>query len=172
MLRAFEVDRPGPQVLEAAAPDPSSASASRSGCGLPVDFEAGVSWWERLQTAGFDAGQPMVAASTGVIVYLTRDATAATLRHVAALAATFMPPLSLIEPEERAPREATERFARAAGTPLISFFAPEEMLAMTPKAGFRDVRHVSAASLTERYFAGRTDGVRPSSSEELLVATT
>jgi len=69
-------------------------------------------------------------------------------------------------------REATERFARAAGTPLISFFAPQEMLALAREVGFRETRHVSAASLTERYFAGRSDGLRPSSSEELLVATT
>jgi hypothetical protein len=32
---------------------------------------------------------------------------------------------------------------------------------------------VSAATLTQRYFAGRTDGLRPpNNSEELLVATT
>ncbi len=41
------------------------------------------------------------------------------------------------------------------------------------EAGFRDVQHVSAAALAERYFAGRTDGLRPpNNSEELLVATT
>jgi methyltransferase (TIGR00027 family) len=177
-LRVFEVDRPGPQAWK-------RQRLIQLGFGIPewlrlvpVDFEAGVSWWERLETARFDAGQPTVVASTGVIVYLTRDATTATLRHVAALApgstlaATFMPPLSLVEPEERAPREATEQFARAAGTPLISFFAPAEILGLAREAGFRETRHVSAAGLTERYFAGRTDGVRPSSSEELLVATT
>ena len=83
-----------------------------------------------------------------------------------------MLPLSLVEPEERPVREATERFARAAGTPFISFFTPPEMLALARDAGFREARHVSAAALTERYFDGRPDGLRPSSSEELLVATT
>ena len=145
---------------------------------MPVDFETGESWWEQLENAGFDAGRPAVVASTGVIMYLSRDATAATLRRVAALApgstlaATFMLPLSLVEPEERAVREATERFARAAGTPFISFFTPPEMLALARAAGIREARHVSAAALTERYFDGRPDGLRPSSSEELLVATT
>ena len=74
--------------------------------------------------------------------------------------------------EERPGRQATEKFARAAGTPFISFFSPPEMLALAREAGFREAQHVSAASLTQRYFAGRTDGLRPSSSEELLVATT
>jgi O-methyltransferase involved in polyketide biosynthesis len=33
---------------------------------VPVDFEAGASWWERLLGTGFDAAQPAVVASTGV----------------------------------------------------------------------------------------------------------
>ena len=66
-----------------------------------------------------------------------------------------------------------EKGARASGTPLISFFTPAEMLTLAREAGFRDAHHVSAATLTQRYFAGRTDGLRPpSNAEELLVATT
>jgi hypothetical protein len=45
------------------------------------------------------------------------------------------------------------------------------MLTLAREAGFREVRHVSAATLARRYFAGRTDGLRPpDNSEELLVA--
>ncbi len=111
-------------------------------------------------------------------MYLTRDAIAATLRQVAGLAlgstlaTTFMLPLELVESEERALRQATEKGARAAGTPFISFFGPPEMLALAREAGFGEAQHVSAARLTQSYFTGRTDGLRPSSSEELLVATT
>jgi len=44
---------------------------------------------------------------------------------------------------------------------------------MAREAGFREVRHVSAAILSQRYFVHRTDGPRPRDhSEELLVATT
>jgi hypothetical protein len=47
------------------------------------------------------------------------------------------------------------------------------MLTLARDAGFREVQHISAAMLAQRYFAGRTDGLRPpSNSEELLVATT
>jgi hypothetical protein len=47
------------------------------------------------------------------------------------------------------------------------------MLTLAREAGFKDVQHVSAATLTQRYFAGRTDGLRPpNNAEELLVATT
>jgi methyltransferase (TIGR00027 family) len=177
-LRIFEVDRPGPQAWK-------RRRLVELGFGIPewlrlvaVDFESDASWWERIQAAGFDAGRPAVVASTGVIVYLTLDAITAMLRQVArlaagsTLAATFMPPLDRVEPEERPLRQVTERFARAAGTPLVSFFTPAEMLALAREAGFREARHVSAASLAVRYFAGRPDGLRPSSAEELLIATT
>jgi len=46
------------------------------------------------------------------------------------------------------------------------------MLALAREAGFREVQHVSSTVLTQRYFAGRTDGLHPGSSEALLVATT
>ena len=48
-----------------------------------------------------------------------------------------------------------------------------EMISLARDAGFKDIRHVSAATLAERYFSGRTDGLRPpKTAEELLVATT
>ena len=47
------------------------------------------------------------------------------------------------------------------------------MLALASDAGFNGLQHVSAAALAQRYFAGRTDDLRPpNNSEELLVATT
>src|SRR5439155_10099381 len=74
---------------------------------VPVDFEAGDTWWQRLSAAGFDAGQPSVVTSTGVSMYLTKDAITATLRQVAALASgstlamSFLLPLELADPEDR-----------------------------------------------------------------------
>lgn len=178
-LHVFEVDRPGPQAWK-------RQRLIDLGFGIPawlrlvpVDFEAGDSWWQRLTAAGFDAGRPAVVASTGVSMYLTKDAIMATLRHVATLAPgstfamTFMLPLELADPEIRPGLQLAEKGARASGTPFISFFTPAEMLALADKAGFRDVHHVSAAALAQRYFADRTDGLRPpNNAEELLVATT
>ncbi len=177
-LRVFEVDRPGPQAWK-------RQRLTELGYGVPdwlrlvpADFESSAGWWERLTAAGFDPAEPAVVASTGVSMYLTRDANAATLRQLAALARgstlvlTFQLPTELLEPAERPGREATERGARAAGAPFISFFAPADVLAMARAAGFTAASHVSARMLARRYFAGRLDGLRPSSGEELLVATT
>jgi methyltransferase (TIGR00027 family) len=178
-LTIFEVDRPAPQAWK-------RRRLIELGFGIPawlrlvpVEFEAGGSWWEQLAAAGFDAGQPAVVVSTGVSMYLTRNAIAATLREIAGLASgstfvmSFLLPIELADPDVRPGLELAEKGARASGTPFISFFTPAERLALAREAGFRDARHVSAAMLAQRYFAGRTDGLRPpNKSEELLVATT
>ncbi len=86
---------------------------------------------------------------------------------------TFLLPIELAAPEVRPWLEIAEKGARASGTPFISFFTPMEMLTLAREAGFREVQHVSAASLTQRYFVGRIDGLRPpNNSEELLVSAT
>jgi methyltransferase (TIGR00027 family) len=178
-LSVFEVDRPGPQAWKRQRLIDLGFGIPEWLRLVPVDFEAGDAWWQRLAAAGFDARQPAVVASTGVSMYLTRDAIMATLRQVAALAPgssfamTFLLPLELADPEARPGLQLAEKGARASGTPFISFFTPVEMLALARQAGFRHVQHVSAATLAERYFAGRTDGLRPpNNSEELLVAAT
>ncbi|MDX3760910.1 class I SAM-dependent methyltransferase [Streptomyces mirabilis] len=177
-LRVFEIDQPGTQAWK-------RRRLIELGYGIPdwlrlvpVDFEAGADWWEQLSDAGFDPGRPTVVACTGVTMYLTKDATAATLRRLAllapgsTLAVTFMLPAELVDDADRPALEATKPRAQAAGTPFISFYAPQEMLALARDAGFKDVHHVSGTVLAERYFADRTDDLRPSSGEDLLVATT
>jgi len=85
---------------------------------------------------------------------------------------TFLLPAELLDDRDRPGLAMAENGARASGTPFISFFAPEEMLGLAREAGFGDVRHVSSAELNARYFAGRSDGLRVSTGEDLLVATT
>ena len=177
-MRVFEVDQPGPQAWK-------RQRLTELGFGVPdwlrlvpVNFEQNGSWWQELAVAGFDPGRPAVVASTGVSMYLSKDATAATLRQLAGLAPgstlamTFLLPRDLLDDADRAGLQAADQGARASGTPFVSLYAPQEMLAMAREAGFADARHVSGASLGERYFAGRSDGLRPSSGEDFLVATT
>ena len=178
-LRVFEIDRPGPQAWKRRRLVDLGHGIPSFLRFVPVDFETGDAWWEQLAAAGFDRARAAVVASTGVSMYLTREAIAATLRQVAALAAgstlvmSFTLPIELADPEVRPGMERAIAGARANGTPFISFFAPPDMLALARDAGFREVRHVSAAMLADRYFAGRTDGLRPpNNSEELLVAST
>jgi methyltransferase (TIGR00027 family) len=178
-LKVFEIDQPGPQAWK-------RQRLIELGFGVPdwlrfvpVDFEAGGSWRDGLVRAGFDESKPAIVVSTGVSMYLTSEANAATLREVAALARgstlamTFLLPLELADPEVRPGLEMAEKGARASGTPFVSFFTPLQMLALAREAGFSEARHVSAEDLTQRYFASRTDGLRPpGNAEELLVAGT
>ena len=144
---------------------------------VPVDFEAGDSWFELLVAAGFDPKRPAVVAQTGVSMYLTNDANAATLRQMTALApgstflSTFMLPIDLLPEAERAPLAFATRGAKASGTPFISFYSPEAMLALANENGLPNARVVLAAEMIERYFEGRSDSLRPASAEPMLVAT-
>jgi methyltransferase (TIGR00027 family) len=177
-LTVFEIDQPGTQAWKRRRLTELGFDLPAWLRLVPVDFEAGGPWWDELAAAGFDAGRPAVVASAGVSMYLTIEANAATLRQMATLAPgstfamTFMPPIELLEGGDRIGRQFSENGARASGTPFISFFTPAEIVALAREAGFADARHVSAAMLNERYFAGRADGLRTSNGEELLVATT
>ena len=178
-LHVFEIDRPAPQqwkrqrLIELGYGVPDWLRL------VPVDFEAGASWQEGLVAAGFALDRPAVVASTGVSMYLTRAANVDTLREAARLAAgstfamTFLVPLEFADPEAREGLERSAKGARSSGTPFISFFEPSDLLTLAREAGFREVRHVSAAALAQRYFADRTDGLRPpNNAEEILLATT
>ena len=178
-LKVFEIDRPGPQAWKRQRLIELGFGVPDWQRFVPVDFEAGRSWREGLVSAGFDESQPAIVVSTGVSMYLSKEANSASLCEVAALASgstlamTFLLPLELADPEVRPGLEMAEKGARASGTPFVSFFTPAEIQDLAHDAGFDEARHVSAVDLTQRYFAGRTDGLRPpNNAEELLVATT
>ncbi|MBA9843928.1 MAG: class I SAM-dependent methyltransferase [Ralstonia sp.] len=177
-MTVFEVDQLGPQAWKRQRLQALGFGIPRWLRFVPVDFEARESWQDALVAAGFDTRRPAIVVSTGVSMYLSKEANAATLRQVASLAPgsmlamTFLLPLEMADPDVRPGLEMAEKGARASGTPFISFFTPPEMLALARENGFRDAQHISADTLTERYFSGRTDGLRPPrNAEELLLAT-
>jgi methyltransferase (TIGR00027 family) len=173
-LKVFEVDQPGTQAwkrgrLEALAlPIPEL---------VPVDFETD-SWWDKLVAAGFDPARPAVVASTGVSLYLTKEANLATLRQLSTLAPgsafamSYIVPHEMTAPEELKWRLIAEDGARRGGTPMISFYAPDAIVALAKSAGFLDATHVGGDDHAARYFSGRSDGLRPSTSEQILIAST
>ncbi|WP_442941493.1 class I SAM-dependent methyltransferase [Nocardia sp. NBC_00403] len=175
-LTVFEIDQPGPQAWK-------RQRLTELGYGVPdwlrlvpVDFEVD-SWWDRLTAAGFDPDRPAVVASTGVSMYLTKETNIATLHQIAklapgsTLATTFMLPLELVGPDEQRLRRYVEQGARESGTPFISFFGPDEIVALAEDAGFAATQHISPSDINRRYFTDRTDGLRPTESEQILVAT-
>jgi methyltransferase (TIGR00027 family) len=177
-MRVFEIDQPETQawkkmrLAELGFPIPDWLRF------VPVDFEAGESWRDELLNCGFNDTHPAVVVSTGVSMYLTKDANSTLLREVAELAPgttfamSFILPFEMAEPEVRPGLEMSAKGAAASGHPFLSYFLPDEMLAMAREAGFRKVAHVSADDIAQRYFAGRSDGLRPpKNAEEFLIAT-
>ena len=146
--RVFELDQPGPQEWKRRRLVAVGLGVPAYLKLVPVDFEAGDDWWERLLASGFDATRPAVATSTGVSMYLTKDAIVATLRQIATLASgstlvmSFLCPIEMLDPEIRIGVERAAEGARANGTPWISFFKPNEMLSLARDAGFKKMQHV------------------------------
>jgi methyltransferase (TIGR00027 family) len=177
-VRVFEVDQPGPQQWKRRRLEKLGYGVPDHLRLVPVDFEAGDDWWQALARAGYDPGAPAVVSSSGVSMYITKQATTATLRQLAAmapdsvLAMTFMLPLELADDADRPGLEAAARGARASGTPWISFFTPDEIVALARGAGFPEARQVPTEELAGRYLAGRPDGLRAASGEGILLART
>jgi methyltransferase (TIGR00027 family) len=178
-LNVFEVDQPAAQEWKKHRLNELGYGTPEWLNFVPVDFESGDDWWQRLVDAGFDVKKTALVASTGVSMYLTRESIESTLRQVARLATgsvfvmSFLLPIEMADAEVRPGLERAVQGARASGTPFISFFQPQEIMDLARECGFSKVEHVSAEELGNRYFAGRPDGLRPPrNTEELLVATT
>jgi len=124
-----------------------------------------------------DVVPALVAVEPDVTVCLTKDANAATLRQIAelapgsTLAMTFLLATELVDDADRAGLQMAENGARAAGTPFISFYTRTKCWpwpatpASTAPDTLRERRSPSATSPIG------PDGLRPSSGEDLLVAT-
>jgi methyltransferase (TIGR00027 family) len=176
-LQIFEIDRPGSQewkrqrLIELGYGIPKGLHL------VPVDFEVDDAWLDHLVAAGFDPSRPAVVASTGVSMYLTKEAIEATLQQIATFAPgstfamTFLLPPEPATSTKPARRSSAKKETRSR-KPFISFFTPQEMLDMARKAGFKEARHLSGTTLTERYFPNRPDSLPSSSAEEMLIATT
>ena len=176
-LQVFEIDQPNTQTWK-------QQRLIELGFGVPiwlhfvsVDFEVS-SWWEQLLKAGFDTSKPAVVACTGVSLYLTREAILTTLRQIATLstgsklAMAFYLPMDLLDEEDKFLQQIAEKGAREADTPFISFFSPDEILALAHEAGFKKAKTTSAKDMEQLYFANRTDHLLPASGEIFLLTTT
>jgi methyltransferase (TIGR00027 family) len=176
-LQVYEIDQPDTQTWK-------QQRLIELGFGIPewlhfvsVDFEI-TSWWEQLLKVGFDISKPTVVACTGVSLYLTKEAIADTLHQIAQLAPgsklaiTFYLPVDLMDEEDKPLQQIAEKGAREAGTPFVSFFTPDEILALGHDAGFTEIRITSTKDMEQLYFVNRTDGLLPTSGEIFLLATT
>lgn len=177
-IEVFEVDQPGTQAWKRQRLVDLGYGVPEHLHLVPVDFNADDDWWDALIRSGFDAERPAVVSSSGVSMYIAREATIATLRRLAhlapgsTLAMTFMLPFDLVDESERAGLEGAARGAAASGTPWISFFSPDEIVDLALQAGFRRAHQVPTATITARYRPVQPGQPAPAAGEGLLLAET
>ncbi len=177
-VRVFEIDQPSPQAWKRQRLEDLGYGVAPHLRLIPVDFEADDEWWQAMLDAGFDPEARALVSSSGVSMYITKTATAATLDRLAGMASgsivamTFLLPLELVDDADRDGLEAAARGARASGTPWVSFYSPDEIVTLARETGFDDARSIATDELADRYLAGRHDALRASSGEGILLATT
>jgi methyltransferase (TIGR00027 family) len=164
-VKVFEVDHPATQAWKRERLAAAGIEVPEGVALVPVDFESD-SLGEQLERAGFNRDVPTVTAWLGVVPYLTAEAFAATT----ALLGSFAPGSSVVFDYSQ-PREVlgwreqlmldslAQRVALA-GEPFRLFFTPAEVAAETERAGMGVVEDLDGPALTERYLAGRGDGLQ------------
>jgi methyltransferase (TIGR00027 family) len=174
-LRVFEVDHPATQAWKRARLREQGIEVPSSLAYAAVDFET-QTLTQGLGAAGFRAGRPAFFSWLGVVIYLSRDAVAATLRAIAACAKgsrvvfDFSPPVSEMSETERPGHRALADWVAQAGEPWIGYFSPGALQAELRGLGFSRAELLGSAELNARYFAGRTDRFRLYGSGRMMAA--
>ncbi len=174
-LRVFEVDHPASQAWKLERVMDLALPLSDSQVFVPVDLET-EPFDKALSRAGFDWDQPAMFSWTGVAAYLTRQAIESTLRMIAGAAAGSEVAFSY-RAEESVLDDVGREFTRIY-TPIVASlgeaFQPGwpviEIEELISRCGLKVVDHPARADLEQRYFAGRTDGLRPYTFETLVTA--
>jgi methyltransferase (TIGR00027 family) len=175
-LRVFEVDHPATQawkrelLQEAGIPVPASLTF------VPVDFE-GQDLAHELLGAGLVVEEGALFSWLGVTPYLQPEAVRATLQAIADLAGRgggvvfdyAVPPTSLGPLQQTVFERMADR-VKEGGEPWRAFFAPDDLARDLSDLGFQDIEDLSGELLNERYFAGRSDGLRVGSLYHIMKA--
>ena len=174
-LRVFEVDHPASQAWKLERVEDLALPRSNLQVFVPLDFEADR-LEHALRRAGFDWSQPTLFSWLGVAPYLTPQAIESTLCTIAA-AAVGSEVVFSYRADESVLDDVGSEFVRifsplaaAAGEPLRPGWPVVEIERLISGCGLKVVDHPSRADLEQRYFADRTDGLRPYTVETLVTA--
>jgi methyltransferase (TIGR00027 family) len=176
LLRAmtvFEVDHPSTQAWKRERAAALCLPESERHVFAPTDFET-EHLGDVLDRAGFDWGKPALFSWLGVVMYLTRDAVATTLRTLAGaapgsgLVMTYLPTPAYLDDEAREFLGIMEPLLVQMGEPFQEGFTPVEIEAFVRDCGHVIDEHVSRDDLVARYFADRKDELRPYTLERIL----
>ena len=176
-LRLFEVDRPASQARKLARMTELGLPVREGHVFAAVDFDAG-SLRDGLSRAGLDWSEPAFFSWLGVTIYLTAGAIDATLRSVSGcgpgseIVLSYDASEAFLDDTAREMVQIEARLVAAAGEPYTTRMSPAQAEALVEGAGLEVVEHLTPEDVYDRYFAGRSDGLRPSRAERLIAART
>lgn len=161
--RVYELDHPVSQMTKRKRLARLRVDMPKNLEFAPVDFEK-ETLIDALARSSYMRERPAFFSWLGTTVYLTREAVMNTLRSLATFVAvgseivlTYLIPLELVEPADRAAVDRAARFAGRRGEPWITFFDPRTFPQEVCALGFELVENLSPREQEARYFAGRAD---------------
>jgi methyltransferase (TIGR00027 family) len=154
-LRMWEVDFPATSGWKRARLADAGIEVPDSVTYVGVDFEQ-QSFLERLVAAGLDAAAPAFFLWLGVVPYLTREATEATLRAVASISGgevvfDLPVPPEQVPTKARADRADLEERVAELGEPFRGGWDIAEMMTLLGSLGFDDVEDLGRSEIRTRY---------------------
>jgi methyltransferase (TIGR00027 family) len=174
-LRVFEVDHPATQAWKRERLKSGEIFVPQSLAFVPVDFEK-ETLAHGLDHAGFRADQPAFFSWLGVSTYLPRETVLQTLQWLISgysrngVVFDYTAPRSSLNPANQMAFDELAKQVAAAGEPFVTFFDPPELAGELRKMGFAHIEDLGFREINERYFSGRTDGLRVTGGWRLVSA--
>jgi methyltransferase (TIGR00027 family) len=168
-LIVFEVDDPPLQAWKKRRIDELGLAVPTALRFAPCDFET-MSVADALAQASFRENLPAFVSWLGVTQYLSEDAIAETLRWAASLAPGSEIVLTFVVPTDEAESWKQETTRNLGEVGFETFFTPEEIASVVTRAGLHVTELLTTSEANRRYFSGRNDGLRASTSELVMVA--
>jgi methyltransferase (TIGR00027 family) len=163
IMRVYELDHPVSQMTKRKRLARLRVDVPENLEFVPVDFEK-ETLIDALARSSYMRERPAFFSWLGTTVYLTREAVMNTLGSLVTFAApgseivlSYVIPLELVEPADRAVLDRVARFAARRGEPWITFFDPFTFPQEVSALGFEFVENLSPREQEARYFAGRAD---------------
>jgi len=154
-LLVWEVDHPATGAWKRERLAEAGIAVPETVRHVGVDFEH-ESFLERLVLDGLDAAAATFFLWLGVVPYLTRAATEATLREIASIPGGEVvfdvpPPAEQVSAKARQDRADLEARVAELGEPFMGGWDPEEMRALLDGLGFDDVEDLDRSEIRTRY---------------------
>ncbi len=166
-LRVFELDHPATQAVKRARLRRAGLKVPDNLSLLPADLER-QTVEDVLRGSAFDTQKPAFFSWLGTVAYLTVDAVRTTLEGIRAIAfhgsqvvLDHVVPISCVPDTDRAAVNSLLAVVARRGEPVRTYLTPPDVGALIQQCGFEVLEQVSPEMQEQRYFSGRTDGLRP-----------